>query len=169
MSEPISTTDQREHFHKLLKQFHTAMLVTHTGGGRLRARPMAVAQVEEDCRVWFFTSGATSKAHEIESDTRVHLVCQNDRSAYLSISGNAELIRDRAKIAELWQEPYRVWFPNGKEDPDIELIAVQPEEGEFWDNEGFNKIKYLFKTVKAYAAGTTPELEEGEQHGRVRL
>ena len=169
MSTTPSPTEQREHFHKLLQQFHTAMLVTHGGDDRLRARPMAIAKVEEDNRVWFITGAESGKTHEIESETRVHIVCQNDRSAYLSLSGHADLTRDRTKIAELWQEPFRVWFPGGKEDPNIELIVVRPEEGEFWDNEGFHKIKYLFETSKAYVTGTTPELDKGEEYGRVRL
>ena len=169
MSTTPSPTEQREHFHKLLQQFHTAMLVTHADDGRLRARPMAIAKVEEDNRVWFITGAESGKTHEIESETRVHIVCQNDRSAYLSLSGHADLTRDRTKIAELWQEPFRVWFPGGKEDPNIELIVVRPEEGEFWDNEGFHKIKYLFETSKAYVTGTTPELDKGEEYGRVRL
>ena len=169
MSDTPSTSDQREHFHRLLKQFHTAMLVTHAGDGRLRARPMAVAKVEDDGRVWFFTGAESAKVHEIEADTRVQIVCQNDRSAYLSMSGYADLRRDRSKIAELWQEPFRVWFPAGKDDPNIELIVVRPEEGEFWDNEGFNKIKCLIESAKAYASGTTPAVEEGNQHGRMEL
>ena len=169
MNTTPPTTEQREHFHKLLKQFSTAMLVTHAGLGRLRARPMAIAQVEDDCRVWFITGAESAKAHEIEADTRVHVICQNDRSAYLSLSGRAELVRDRAKVAELWREPFRVWFPGGKDDPNIELIAVRPEEGEFWDNEGFNKIKYLLESAKAYASGKTPEVVEGDQHGRVQM
>lgn len=145
------------------------MLVTHAGEGRLRARPMAIAQVEEDSRLWFLTGAETAKTHEIASDTRVHIVCQNDRSAYLSLGGRANLVRDRAKIAKLWKEPFRAWFPEGKDDPEIVLIEVRPEEGEFWDNEGFNKIKYLFATAKAYAAGEKPEVDEGEQHGKAKF
>ena len=169
MSDTSSSGDQLEHFRKLLKEFHTAMLVTHGSDEKLRARPMAIAQVEDDGRVWFITGAETAKTHEIEKDTRVHLVCQNDRSAYLSMSGRADLVRDRAKVAELWQEPFRVWFPGGKDDPNIELIAIRPEDGEFWDNEGFNKVSYLFETAKAYMKGTTPGIKEGDQHGRVKL
>ncbi len=168
MNSNTSGSEQREHFRKLLQQFHTAMLIT-TGGGELRARPMAIAKVEDDGRVWFLTGAETAKVHEIENETRVLLTCQNDRSAYLSLGGRADLVRDHAKIAELWQEPYRVWFPQGKDDPSIELIVVRPEQGEFWDNEGFNKLDYLFQTAKAYVTGTTPEIDEGKQHGRVQL
>jgi general stress protein 26 len=169
MNATSTTAEQREHFHKLLSQFHTAMLVTHEKEGRLRARPMAIAGLEEDCRMWFIMGTNSAKEREIEADARVHIVCQNDRSAYISMSGRAELVNDRAKIEELWKEPFRVWFPGGKHDQGIELIMVRPEEGEFWDNEGFNKIKYIFGAAKAYVTGTTPSVDEGDQHGRVRL
>ena len=169
MTDTPTSPGERAHFHELLKQFRTAMLVTHAGEGRLRARPMAFAKLDEDDRVWFITGAESAKAHEIGADTRVHLVCQNDRSAYLSLSGHADLVHDRAKVAEVWREPFKVWFPGGQDDPEIVLVAVQPEEGEYWDNEGSNKIKYLFETVKAYATGTKPEIKEGEQHGRVQM
>ena len=160
---------ERAHFLSLLRQFHTAMLVTHVGGDQLRARPMAVAHVEDDGKVWFLSGDDTAKTHEIETDTRVHIVCQHDRSAYLSLDGLAELSHDRAKIAEVWQEPYKVWFPGGKDDPSIVLIGVTPVTGEYWDNEGQHKLKYLFEAVKAYVTKTVPEVKEGEQHGRVEL
>jgi general stress protein 26 len=169
MSQKPTTSEQFEHFHKLLSQFHTAMLVTHVENGQLRARPMAIARVDDDCRIWFITTAESAKSHEIEADTHVHIVCQKDRSAYLSLSGRAALVRDRSMIRDLWKEPFRVWFPEGKDDPSIELIVVNPQEGEFWDNEGLNKIKYLFSAAKAYVTGTTPAVEEGEQHGRVKL
>lgn len=169
MNQTSVPADQRAHFLQLLRQFHTAMLVTHAGDGSLRARPMAIAQVGDDGRIWFVTGAESAKTHEIEADTRVHIVCQNDRSAYLSLSGRADLVRDRAKVDDLWSEAFRVWFPGGKDDPNLELIVVRPETGEFWDNEGFNKIKYLLETAKAYATGRTPVIEEGEQHGIVQL
>jgi len=169
MTTTPSPAEQREHFHKLLNDFHTAMLVTHAGDGQLRARPMAIAKVEDDNRVWFMTGAESGKTNEIASDTRVHIVCQNDHTSYLSLSGHANLVQDRTKIGELWQESYRAWFPGGKDDPNIELIVVRPENGEFWDNEGFHKIKTLFETAKAYVTGTTPNLEQGEEYGSVRL
>ena len=133
------------------------------------AEEPANPQPDDDGGVWFITGAETAKTHEIEADTRVHIICQNDRSAYLSLSGRADLVRDRAKAAELWQAPFRVWVPGSKDDPNIELIVVRPEEGGFWDNEDFNKIKHLFESAKAQLSGKTPEVAEGEQHGRVRL
>ena len=74
-------------------------------------------------------------------------------------------VATRAKVAELWKEPFRVWFPGGREDPDIALIAVEPERAEYWDNSGFHKLQYLWEAAGAYVTGDTPKVEEGEQHG----
>ncbi len=167
MDTTPSPVEARQHFRDLLKKFHTAMLVTHGKDGRLRARPMAVARVDEDGGLWFFSDTDSAKIHEIEADTAVHIVCQDDRSAYLSMSGRAQLRDDFHLIAQLWQEPFRVWFPGGADDPNIKLIRVHPAQGEYWDTTGFQKIKYLFEAAKAYATGETPKVAEGEQHGRV--
>jgi general stress protein 26 len=165
----ISPPDQRQKFHDLLAKFDTAMLVTHTASGELRARPMAIAKIDDSCRVWFLTSVESGKVHEIESDTHVNVVCQKERSLFVSLSGLARLNRDRAKVEEVWKEVYKVWFPKGKDDPELALVSVEPSEGEYWDDEGFKKIKYLFEAAKAYASGTKPQVDEGEQHGKVHL
>lgn len=169
MSKHITPDDQALHFISLLKKFRTAMLVTHTGAFGFHARPMAIAKVEDDGRLWFFTNGNSPKVHEIENDHHVHLTAQDGDSAFLSLSGRATLIGDRGVIESLWKEPFRVWFPKGKDDPTIELIVVSPHHGEFWDATGANRYKYLWEAAKAYLSGKTPDPREGELHGLVRL
>jgi general stress protein 26 len=153
---------------ELLKQFSTAMLVTHESDGRLRARPMAIAQVEDSGKLWFLSGEDTAKVHEIIKDTRVHLTLQKDRAVYLSINGHATLIHDRSKVDELWNETFKVWFPDGKSDPSLVLISVEPEDAEYWDNQGWKKVKYLFQAAKAYLTHSTPEVEE-QEHGMLRM
>jgi len=154
---------------KLIRQFSIAMLVTHVEDDRLRARPMAIAQIEEDGRLWFITAMETAKAHEIEEDTRVQIVCQDDMSVYISLGGRAALVDDREKIHEVWKDSFNVWFPEGRDDPNAILIAVYPQEAEFWDNEGSNKIEYLFESAKALVTGTTPNADDDDQHAYVKL
>jgi general stress protein 26 len=167
----MNANDQnpKEHLRALLKKFHTAMLVTQTGIGELRARPMAITRIDDDCRIWFFSGKASGKMHELEDHSQVNIACQQENGIYLSISGRAIVNRDPAKIEELWNDIYKTWFPQGKDDPDLALISIEPEEGEYWDNEGFNKIKYLFETAKAIATGQRPHIIEGEQHAKVVL
>lgn len=165
-----SSSRQIERVRDLIKGFSTAMLITHSPDGELRARPMAIAGVDEDLSVWFFTSQDCAKVHEIEADTRVHISFQRDNSSYLSISGAASVVRDRQKAGELWKEPFRVWFPDGKDDPNLVLISFHPHRAEFWDNSGFNKVSYLWQTAKAYITNDTPEIHnDSDQHGVVMV
>ena len=160
---------QIEKVRDLLKDFSTAMLITHDGGGTLRARPMAIADITESCELWFITNDQTDKVHEIDRDTRVHVVCQKDRSAYLSIEGAASVVHDRSRIEAVWKEPLRVWFPDGKDDTHLALIHVTPDRAEYWDNQGLNKASYLWEAAIAYVSGDTPRVNEGEKHGVVSL
>ncbi|MGV3774602.1 MAG: pyridoxamine 5'-phosphate oxidase family protein [Verrucomicrobiales bacterium] len=162
-------TMEAEKFCELLGKFSTAVLVTHAGMNKLRARPMAISQVEANGDLWFVTGAETAKAHEIESNTSVQIICQEDRSACISISGHAELVRDQAKLDEIWKPEYKVWFPRGKEDPNIRLIFVKGEEAEYWDNSGAEGLKYAFKALAALATGTRPNADDSKIHGKVKL
>ncbi len=154
--------------YELLGKFRTAMLVTHTPEAGLRTVPMAIAKVEPDGRVWFFTSRQSGKAHDLESNPNVDLIFSDDSANYLTVNGSGALVTDREKINELWSEPFKVWFPGGREDPTITLIAVEPARAEFWDNSGFLKLQYLWEAARAYASGNIPHVQEGEQHGVLR-
>jgi general stress protein 26 len=169
MNAMTSPAEQTEHFINLLKKFRTVMLVTHTAEHEIHSRPMAIAHIEDDGRLWFVTGTDTAKVHEIEVDSHVHLIAQNDNDAFVSLTGRASLVTDRAKVAELWQERFRVWFPRGKDDPEIELITVSPERGEFWDNTGARRFKYLWEAAKAYMSGTTPDPNDPDMHGTVQM
>lgn len=161
--------DAVRRIHELLSDFDTAMLVTHGRQSAAHGRPMAIAAIEPDCGLWFFTGRDSAKVHEIEDDQHVLIVCQDEHRRYVSLTGTAELIPDRAKARALWKESYQTWFPRGIDDPNLLLIFVRPEAAEYWDTQGFKGIRYVFEAAKAYATGTTPHIEEGEQHGKVML
>ncbi len=117
----------------LLSKFTTAMLITRAGDHDLRARPMAIVSTESSGRLWFISSRNTAKVHEIEGDTHVHVACQKEDS-YLSINGLASLVDDPGKVEALWDESLSIWVPGGKGDPETVLIAVTPQNVEYWDH-----------------------------------
>src|SRR5215204_5711695 len=130
----------KQHLQDLLESFDAAMLITHHGD-REHARPMAVAGVEGANTLWFATSEWSPKSDEIRRDARVSATFQSDKR-YVALSGRGELVSDRAKINELWKPTWKVWFPNGKDDPSLVLIRVTVEDAEFWDNAGTKGIRY---------------------------
>lgn len=158
-----------EKVHELMQTFHTAMLVTHGGEDSLRARPMEIALADPDCHVWFFTGRNSPKTREIRQDQHVLLTFQKDHQKYLSLSGAADLVTDRTMIESLWKEVYRVWFPDGVNDPDLTLVHIIPHHAEYWDNSGTQGVRYLYEAAKAYVTGTKADPTEGTQHGHVRL
>ena len=158
-----------ERVHELLLSFHTAMLVTHGGGDTLHARPMEIVHVSPDCHVWFFTDTDSPKTREIRQEDAVLLTFQKDHQKYLSMDGTADLVTDRALIESFWQEPFRVWFPEGINDPKLMLVHIIPHQAEYWDNSSLQGVRYLYEAAKAYVSGTQPKIEEGAQHGKVPL
>ncbi len=154
---------------ELLDEFDTALLVTHGNSFPFHARPMAIARVEPNCDLWFFTGRNSAKVREIENDQQVLIVCQDEMLRYVALHAAAKLIFDRNKAVELWDDSYKTWFPQGVQDPDLVLIRAQAEHAEYWDNEGFKSVKYLFEAAKAYVRGAQPHVQPGEQHGSVRF
>jgi Uncharacterized stress protein (general stress protein 26) len=163
--------DQVDKIRKLLSEFETALLVTHTHGNEtpFHGRPMVIAHVEPNCDIWFFTGRSSAKAKEIENDERVLIVCQDEMSRYLTLNAAAKLIFDRNKAAEFWKESYQTWFPGGVNDPELVLIRAQAVFAEYWETSGFQSVRYLFEAARAYVRGTQPHVREGEQHGTVNF
>jgi general stress protein 26 len=163
-------TDQKAKVYDIVKGFSTAMFVTLGTGGRPTARPMHMAHIDEEAaRIWFFTSKGGSLVDELQKEAVTLLVFQNENSAYLSLRGRAKPTQGATKIKELWKEPYKVWFPEGPDDPNIALIAFDPSEAEYWDNRGLNKLEYMFESARAYIKGETPNVTDIDQHGKTKL
>lgn len=160
--------DQKRHFHELLVGFDNAMLVTRSTAGELRARPMAIAQVEADNDLWFVTGMDSGKIDEIAGDAHVCVTFQSG-SQFASLSGRASVVRDAKKIDQLWNEAWKVWFPEGKSDPSLVLLRVEGQEGEYWDRSGVRGLKYLFQAGKGYLQGTRPEIDQQQQHRKIDL
>lgn len=162
-------TTAHEKMHDLLKDFDTAMLVTRTPAGELRSRPMALADVDAEGTLWFLTQRGSGKMDEIARDEHVNVSMQSNRK-FVSVSGTVTPVADRAKLNELWNEAWKTWFPGGKDDPNLTLLRVDGQSGEYWDNSGTSGIKYLIEAGKAYLSGTRPDVENDPQiHGSVKL
>lgn len=162
--------EAQQHFRELLHKFDTAMLVTHSvSGGVCHARPMAVAEVSEDGCVWFISKADAPKVEEIDQDRDILAVFAEPRQ-YLSVSGRAELSKDRTRIQAVWKESFRTWFEGGKDDPNIVLIKLRPSEAEYWDNTGAKGVRFALEYAAAYVKGETLKGPGNvEQHAKVQL
>ena len=147
-----------------IKDIRIAMLTTIDREGDMHSRPMATQEMDEAGNLWFFTSDESSKISELQRDNKVQLSYSSESSdTYVSVSGVAELVKDRQKIDELWSDKFKAWFPNGKNDPQIALLKIVPEKAEYWDRPG-GKMVTLFEMLKGALTGSP---DKSMEHGKL--
>jgi len=153
---------------ELIKDINVAMMTTEAEDGLLHSRPMATQKTEFDGTLWFFTGLSTGKISEIDWNPEVNLsYSDGGANKYVSVSGTAEIVDDRAKKEELWSDIYKAWFPQGLDHPDLCLMKVEVTFAEYWDVPS-GKMVQAFGFLKALATGERLKME-GESHGVVEI
>lgn len=137
----------------LIKDIRVAMMTTVDEDGTLRSRPMATQDMEFDGDLWFFTQASAPKVGEVQQDRHVNIsYAAPDDNRYVSVSGTAQLVRDRQKIEQLWKPFLKAWFPKGLDDPDLALLKVHVRQAEYWTSPS-SAVVQLAGFVKAVATG----------------
>jgi len=169
MPSARGNTDDRQNIWRLIKDAHAALLVTVGRNGELDSRPMGCLLGEFDDTLWFVTFRHSPKVEEIGRDHRVLVsYAKPSNYEYVSLSGHAKLVDDRAKLKDLWSEGLRVWFPKGPDDPELALLAVDIDEAKYWTNAA-SVVSYAWSYVKAALSGKPPSPGEVGDTRTVRL
>ncbi len=91
-------SETKQKLWSMMKGIGFAMLTTEDGG-HLRARPMVAAQDDFDGTLWFFTRVSSHKVAEVESEHHVGITYADaGKQDYVSLSGTARLVRDKATV-----------------------------------------------------------------------
>ncbi|MBW4564765.1 MAG: pyridoxamine 5'-phosphate oxidase family protein [Mojavia pulchra JT2-VF2] len=134
-----TSTDKNQDIYKLrglIKDIESGMLTTIDEHGSLHSRPMAQStEIQSDGTLWFFTNASSHKVFEIEHRQQVNVSFTSpNQQRYISISGIAELVKDRNKMQELWKPELQAWFSQGLDEPDIALLKVKINRADYWDS-----------------------------------
>lgn len=144
----------------LIEEIKFGMLSTEESDGTLRSRPMATIQMDATGALWFFTALDSPKIDEAAQHRLVSISYANpDKQDYLSVSGTASIVRDRAKMEALWTPWVKPWFPEGLDDPNLVLLKITITDAEYWKAPG-NAVKRLFGLAKGMVTGNTDSLGE---------
>jgi len=145
---------------ELMDKIGFAMLVTHDGD-RLRARPMRAFLEREANAIYFLTDARRHKDEEIARNPGVNLSFANaSDQKYVSVTGNAAVSNDRARIKQLFSTPAKAWW-NSADDPNIRVLKITPDDAEFWDTPG-SVISYV-KMAAAAVTGSRPEIGDNRK------
>lgn len=124
--------DIKAKFWKALKSDRTMFLGLAEGDDG-HARPMT-AQIEGDegGPIWFFTSTDNALYRGISASSRAmaHFASKG-HDVWATVHGSLSTSQDRAIIDRLWNPFIAAWY-EGKSDPKIGLIRLDPEQAEIW-------------------------------------
>jgi general stress protein 26 len=149
---------------ELIKDIDFCMLTTIDEEGDPHSRPMSSnGDIDPNGDLWFFTNASSHKVDEVAAAPKVNVsFADPGNQRYVSVTGVAQLVRDQGKIDELWRPQFKIWFPKGKEDPEVALLCVSLEKGEYWDSPG-STIGYALSFVSSLITGKQPDLGENEK------
>lgn len=153
---------------ELIKDIKIAMLTTVDEEGVLHSRPMATQKEEFAGTLWFFNYHDSAKTREVAKEHQVNVSYSDpDHQKYVSVSGLAREVQDKAKAEQLWNPMLKAWFPQGLEDPNLSLLKIDVQRAEYWDSPS-SKMVQLYGYLKAVATGQKYE-GEGSEHEKLTV
>lgn len=164
--EHVSREEGLKRINSIIKNLRLAMLTTRSVDGDLHSRPMATQEAEFSGDLWFFTARSSGKVADIRANPNVN-VSYAGGDAYVSLAGTASIVTDPAKKRELWSDMLKVWFENGPDDPEVVLIHVEADSGQFWDEPGSGDP--ISKAVMFFKTFVLRDKTGGGDSGRVEL
>ena len=147
----------------IVKDIKFAMMTTVNSKGDLHAWPMTTTETSIGAKeIWFIGDKSSDVVKDLEDNKKVGLsYASQDSKNYVSVSANAELSDDKAKLEELWSPMDSAFFEHGMDDPKVQLIKVVPHGVECWIS-GSSTINFFKMATAAVQDGKTAE-DIGEQ------
>ena len=137
----------------LVKGSPTCMFATRLTEAPFHVIPMRVQEADYEGDLWFFSSSDSTHNAQINADPRVQLIFTNSSDMeFLTVFGTASISTDKAQIDRLWNPMVNAWFEEGREDPKVTLIRVQPAHAHYWDTED-GKLVTMAKILARAATG----------------
>lgn len=122
---------------ELIDGIETAMLTTHAENGSLVSRPLETLKIDANGEIIFFTAAKSHKVEELTDDAEVNLAYADPgEHRYVSVRGRARMDRDQDTIDELWSPAQKIFFPDGKGDPDLMVLRVRVRDANYWEAAG---------------------------------
>lgn len=144
----------------LAEKISIAMLANWDGQNP-HSRPMHAHLARNENAFYFLADRRHHKDDDIRKFPTVCLAFADvSDQKYVSITGEASVSTDRAKIQEFWTTWAKAWWSSA-DDPNICLLKVIPTQAEYWDTPG--KIISSVKMAVAAATGSRPDIGDNKK------
>lgn len=119
---------------ELIDGIEVAMLTTHAADGSLVSRPVQTLKLDADGELIFFTAANSHKIAELTDDADANLAYAHPgEHRYVSVRGRARMDRDDDTIDELWTIAQKIFFPDGRDDPNLMVLRIRVRDAVYWE------------------------------------
>jgi general stress protein 26 len=153
----LSPEELRERLWKELDEARIVMLGL-VGGEPHHMQPMAAFGDRTGDAIWFFTKKDTDLVQQTGSghDAMVCIMAK-DQEFQACIHGVLHQDIDRAKLEQFWSPYVSAWYPDGKDDPELTMVRLDPKDARVWVSKR-GPIAYPLQIAKANATHTEPDI-----------
>jgi general stress protein 26 len=132
-------------------------------------RPMTALLDGDPCdggrtSMWFFTVKGNAMVHQLDQGHRaIATFIDKGHNIFATIHGTMLVESDPGMIDRLWNSHVAAWYDGGRNDPNIALLRLDPEQAEIWENASslLAGIKMMF--------GADPKRDYQDKVARVNL
>jgi general stress protein 26 len=160
---PQVTDDPKEvkKVRKLMARIDVAMVtsVSHEHEGGLVSRPLSTT-VADDGDALFLIRSDSAIATDVRANPQVNLA-YTKKTAWLSVSGRAEIVTDRGLVEDLWSKGAEAFMEGGPENPENVVLRVRVETAHLWGGDGV--LGLAVDMVKAVADRDGEDDEDGSR------
>ncbi len=156
----MTSADATIKLRELIGDQRVVMLSSIAPSGEIHSRPITLCEVADDGRLWFFVSDNADWVLGLTSEGPVNVaVANDDDQSWVSVAGRASVHHDKATIDRLWSPAASVFFPGGKDDPNLRLLAVDPQTADYWDAPS-GRLQQLAIMAMGKVSSERPDLGE---------
>ena len=120
---------------ELIEDIEVAMLTTRAADGSLVSRPVETLKLDSNGELIFFTASKSHKVEELTDDANVNLAYADPaHRRYVSVRGRARMDRDEDTINELWSPGQKIFFPEGRDDPNLMVLRIRVQDADWWES-----------------------------------
>jgi general stress protein 26 len=158
------TEDKAKDMLKLIDEIKLAMLTTVRSDGSLVSRVM-YTRAHHQGSLWFFSNNESCKMNELEHNNNVNVAYVNQSTGeWVSVSGKAKIVTERAKVRELYNSDIKAWFGDlndgihdgSAEDPRVVLIVVDPTSIH-WQKKDVTAVGGYLRVLMSMVTGEIPQ------------
>ena len=121
-------------FWKALRSDMTVMLGL-SGVDDAHTRPMTAQLDGDEDRgpIYFFASKDNEFVTELQQESRALLTfASKGHDVWATVHGTLVAHNDRAVIDRLWNPHVAAWYEQGKDDPKLQLLRMDPDRAQIW-------------------------------------